>query len=594
MKLRESFPRLFDSWESIKDRLMRKTTKLEIFVFLGFYAFIVLYSIYQSYIGQVEFSGFPSRFVAFINAVLNDKIQVDLNSLFRIQAFPERYIDPSVSSSLYSLMSTESYFPNMTFLYLIFCNITGLTPIRAMLFPMGAVILPIGFLVLTKVYLSGKTQSTKKLDIVVVIVAVNGILALVVRRNLTVFYVVPVSFLLLFINFICIKKIYEKDHHREFFILFCIVTLSLSLYWHTAAFFSLFFLVSIELVSYLTYRLPRFLLRKYKQKIFPSGITKPIIVGFIISVIFTRLWQSQYLAVFLRVLNPLDLVIKLILRILGRSPFSIPYLYDYTSTFWGKVFHISLLLSYVVSGLMLVFTIAKYKSLPEANETERNEIQRQNASHITFAFSIILAEIIQIFAYYHTESINLFYVFFYPLFSAQLYFGEKGKSYRNGESVEKAIIISTFILIVLNSICVFSLQFSNELGRTPITKFEDTEQSFQWLYSNMENEVVIADFNIMHKYLQREAELYELKTDYMLLTPEIYGIAVGDIKEIPDYLAGNYFVVDRATMLHNLPIDIRGSRGFLLVQLLDLIEENNSLIKIYEDDYVSIYSFDMD
>jgi hypothetical protein len=98
----------------------------------------------------------------------------------------------------------------------------------------------------------------------------------------------------------------------------------------------------------------------------------------------------------------------------------------------------------------------------------------------------------------------------------------------------------------------------------------------------------------MHKYLIRESELYQTEINYILLNPDIYAVAVGDIETIPDYLTGNFFIVDHATMSQGLPVDMRGSRGFLLIPLLNDIENATSKIKIYEDENVSVYLFDND
>jgi hypothetical protein len=105
------------------------------------------------------------------------------------------------------------------------------------------------------------------------------------------------------------------------------------------------------------------------------------------------------------------------------------------------------------------------------------------------------------------------------------------------------------------------------------------------------DKTVIADFNILGKYLQREAKVSKPSIDYEYITPDSYSVLVGDNSIIPSYLAKNYAVIDHATMSEGLPIYPGTYVSRLIIPLLEPINNCTSQDKIYEDNYISIFMF---
>jgi hypothetical protein len=199
-----------------------------------------------------------------------------------------------------------------------------------------------------------------------------------------------------------------------------------------------------------------------------------------------------------------------------------------------------------------------------------------------FSISVLLAEIIQIIAYLSSQSILPFYIFLYPILIMGLILKLDDKKLFN------IATILLILIVTLNLTCVVSLHFTNELGRTPITKYENTENNFMWAYQHLDrNKIIITDFNILHKYFQREAAI-TLKFNYTLLTPDIYAVIIGDDDD-HRAIGANYIVIDRGALINHFPIDIRGSRGFLLIPKWNEINAREELNKLYEDKYVSIF-----
>lgn len=563
----------------IKDNM--KITKKNRTQFIAIFYFLVFsFSLYKNYVCELGFSGFPSKFVAFIEAYLNP-----LNRLtYEVSAFPLFGTNPvpsDVHPSLQVLASTEYYFPNIFSLHLILHYITDMSPQMIMLLPIGALFLPICILFFMNTILDTKKVDTSKDNYIYLFVFLYMVLSLISRRNIDVFYTMPALFLMIMLMAI-VKKVYCNENKPEFSIIYIISIFSLAHYWHSLLFFTVFFIFSIYLVSIIFEKIIQGKLYYFDH--IRSNFFNTFVLGLLLSIIFTRLWRSSYLQLVVGDISIFNLIIDTIDKILGRQPFRIDYLYDYTSSLGGQIFHISLLLNYLLVvcfiSIILFMYVAKYSRNYTKNKyyiANRNEIVA-----LIFVFSIIVSEIIQIIAYYKSQSINLFFHIFYPLFAFNLL--------QNIEHKNKTFIcILLALLVILSGINIISLEITNELGRTPITKFADTKASFDWSINYIyNNNVIFSDFNIMHKYLQLDGRQGTISYNYILLNPELYSILVGDSNNLPEYHE-KYVVIDKATMLANSPIDIRGSRGFLLMPMYEEILDSENQHKIYDERSVSIF-----
>lgn len=542
---------------------------------IPFIAYIIIFIYSIIYLTQTGFGGFPIKFVTFINAVINKNNNVPLDYFSFMPLFSDINIKELdyLNSTLKGLMISNSYFPNLVILYLIINSITNLSPQNIMFLPIGTILILVMWIYLIKNFVG---NIDCKLNILLTIVGLIGFIP-------HVFYVHPIGYSLLFLILICIKNIYNKDRSNSYFLIYLISFLSLAHYWHTLLFFSLFFIISLGLFSVFI----AILLKKHYNCInLIKSITYPLLICLIISISFNHLWQGYYLSIFIGNINLLGLIPKIFIRLMGKFPFEQRYIYEYTKTSMGRIFHLSLLTSYISASLMLIISILHYTYHLINNFKNKNINQMdQKLIPLIFSLSLITAETIQIIAYSPSQSIDLAYVMFYPLFSIYLF----ANLNQHNKHIKRFLTFFLIFILLLNSINFAATNFSNNIGRIPFTKYEDTQESYEWISLYIpEKRKTITDFNTMYRYLQREAR-YRFSIDFKLLTTETYSILVGDTETIPRDLDRSYVAIDRGTMLKNLPVDIRGSRGFLLKPMLDEINNCYNQHKLYEDNHISIF-----
>jgi|GEM_PF-5938606 len=550
------------------------------------YLLCLAYSISHTYFDEVGFSGFPSRFLAFIELYSSNN-NININYIPMLPLFSSNVqINSSLSDTAKALLKTESYFPFMFIIHLIVHLVTNLSFQTITKFAIGAIILPIAYLAMVKKYVFPDKDHLSSSYIFFIMLGIYGTLYLTSTIYTSVFYCAPLSISLLFIIFMSIKDYYGNILKNQSFFIICLSVFCLSHYWHTMLFTSLFFIVSICLVSIFFIKLHDFKkinldLTNYLS--ISNRITNLIIISMIVALISTHLWQSPYIELFLREAELSDFISSIITKLSGGITFPVPYKYNYKDLLIGKIYFSSILSIYLIS--MLIFIIPFCLKLKQFIQKKLITINAQ----IIFCLSLMLAQIIHSFSYYKSGSLNFFYVpLFFPIFGIYLLIDAFSCECKR---LYKFIVAILLLLIVLSAICICSMYLSNEAGDTKTSKYNDTEGSFNWIYKYIDKEKqVIIDYNILNKYLQREAKTSMLTISYIVIDPDIYSILVGD-NTTTSILIDNYAVIDHATMSSGLPVDIRGSRGYSLIPLLEQINNCKSLNKLYEDKSISIFCF---
>ncbi len=520
---------------------------------------------------EVYFQRFPGIFTGFIEMYLNERISLDYFDFIPLFSSGVK-IDPLLSSMAQNIMVTESYFPNFVIFFLILHYFTGLSPQDLVVLPLGVLFIPIAYYAMIKVYIPINNKSNLIFHF---LLGSYVMLYLVTTKMYGSFYVATSAFLLLLIIFLCIKKFYEKGN-RFYYLIICLTTISLAQYWHSALMIEIFFIISLWLFTSI------FNLFTTENKFFKRS-TSLLITPLIISLTFVHLWQSSYIGDFFRTVDLLDFISKTLTQLIGGNPFHVPYAFNYKSLLWGKVYFISTLLIYILSTLILIISLFPY-IFPYKNIRKKSEV----IFPLIFSLAIILAQIINNFVYYKAASINFFYVpLFFSIFGIHSFVM---RSNQIKEKFRKVIVFSLILMCILSSLSILSFHLTDEVGATSFTKYKDTRNSFEWLYHKMnQGKTVFIDFNILGKYLQREAKMSKPSIEYQHLLPDTYGVLIGD-NEISKELSNNYAVLDHATMSKGLPIQSHSTR-FPLEQKWIQIDNCLNQFKIYEDNYVSIFIF---
>ncbi len=547
---------------------------------------VTFYVIVYYVANEPHIQRYEGIFVGFIETYLNNHISLDYFSLIPLFS-PGVEIDPSLSNTVQHIMETESYIPNFVALFLILHYITGLSPQLLVVLPLGILFVPIAYLAIIKAYVPVKDSP----DLIFQFsLAVYITVYLVATRWYGSFYVAPTAFLLLLALFLCIKRFYEEDGRRRsvYYLIICISMLSLAHYWHTILMMIVFFIISLWIVSgffyLLTLILPKFANNREKKntEVIFLRSTSLLVISIVISLTFTHLWQSQYIALFLTEVSLWDFLSNALVKLFGGNPFPVSYAFSYKDLFWGKIYFISLLLLYILATLTLIIPILLYILQFICKKATKVTLP------LIFGLSILLAQIIHVIGYYKSNSLAFPLVpLFFPIFGVYIFIN----TIDNKEKVKKFIILSLSTMAIASLICIISLNHTSEGGTTSVTKYKDTKSSFEWLYHNMDRyKTITTDFNVLGKYLQREAKLSKPSIEYRYISPNSYGVLVGDNEVIPKYLTKNYVVVDHATMSEGLPIHSNTARALLKPEWARINNCQNQ-DKIYQDNYVSIFIF---
>lgn len=541
-----------------------------------FFSYIIFYNVDN----EVDFQRYPNIFISFIELYLNGHLSIDYIPWAPIFT-PPMNVDSDLPNMVQRLLAAESYYPHFIVLFSILQQVTNLSPQLLITLPIGILFVPIAYLSLIKVYIT--SNNTNSDFILKSLLFTYFVFYLGSTKFYGSFYVAPPAFLLIIIIFICIKKIYENASPELHFI-FLISIYTLTQYWHTALMTALFFIIALFLVSsgaYLGQKRSVLAISEELNQIFKKS-QNITLVSLIISLTFIHLWRSKYIEKFLFEASIWDFLSKAILKFQGKVAFPIPYVFNYKESFFGELYFKSVILIYFLAFIIFI--------IPFILNLHNLRISRKASLSLIMATSILLAQLISVFAYYNTGSINFIYVpLFFPLFGVYLFSSLNFKSVNIKRFMRNGLVFSLICLILLSVISYITLGLTNEAGATSITKYENTQNSFEWVYDHIDpNSGIILDFNILGKYLQRESQISKPKINYMDLNTSVYKVLIGDSNS--NKLKGSYFSLDHATMLAGLPIHVKQSRA-LLVPKLEEINNCSSQNKIYIDSHISIFLF---
>ena len=249
------------------------------------------------------------------------------------------------------------------------------------------------------------------------------------------------------------------------------------------------------------------------------------------------------------------------------------YKYNFRSSLYGNLYFYQIIIIYFIS--LVLYLLAIIKNI---------KIKIINISSL-FLISLISAQIIEIIAYYPSGSISFFYVpYIFPAFSISM-LTLKNKKSISKDNFWNFLKIVLIIMIIVSCIIFWCMINTYDAGNTKLTKFENSKSSFHYLINYYDNSTVITDFSLLHKYLIRESDNKNYIINYLLLTTDDYN----NILNIYNFGEKNNatIILDYMSMKYNIPIDIRGSRGFQLIPYINNI--NNYQNCIYLDGSVIIY-----
>lgn len=541
------------------------------------YLFVFSYTIIHFVENEVYFQRFEGIFVGFIEMFLNKHISLDYFSITPLFN-SSLQIDHSLPYRIQGIMKAESYFPNFISIFLILYNILGIRPQLLIIFPLGVLFIPFIYSALINTYVC----KMKNADyILATLLAIYFIIYLATTKFYGSFYVAPPAFALVLLIFICIKKYIEQERKPIYYLICCIGILSLAGYWHSMLMIVLFFILSLVIVSGFIYFTQKDKEDNLDLKTIFIRITWLFLIVTIISLTFMHLWKSNYLQLFLKEASLEDFLFKALKQLFGQTPFYVPYIFNYKDYLYGRIYFYSYLLILMISSIIIL--------LPLIISLQSKINQNKN---IIFALSIIIAQFVNAIAYYKSSSINFPYVsLFFPLVGVAFFVELDNNNKKIKNLWRKIMYLCLTSMIVLSLVSNISLYITHEAGQTSFTKYKDAKASFEWLYNRIEkSKAVIVDFNLLGKYLQLESTMSVLNTEYQDLSPKDYQVMVGDYKNTPMHLKGNYFAIDHATMLKGLPIHVISERALLKPELKRINASDNQ-DKIYEDNYISIFRF---
>ncbi|PAV14117.1 hypothetical protein ASJ81_15085 [Methanosarcina spelaei] len=562
------------------DNIEKRSLKLWGIAFCCTVCYFVIHCVFN----EVDFQRYSNIFSGFIEMYRNGYISLDYLKIVPL-VDSNISINHSFSPRIQGIMYTESYFVLFIYLFIVTQLITNISTQLLVVLPLGILFIPFIWLALirTSVPLNDKFNNVFRF-----LLSLYALLFLMTTGAYGSFYVAPAAALLFLISLLCVFKYYYlQDQRAAYFSILVISQLCLALYWHTLLMTSLFFIISLFTVSSLLYLYSlttknQNQIQQYNKFYKLSKSTSITII--VISITFIHLWQSSYLYRFTAEANIWDFLSKAIIKLQGGVPFVMPYSFSYKNLFFGHIYFQCYLLIYVFATISLLVPIILNIYYIK---TGKSEIKVS----FLFAISIIIAQIVHVVSYYKTQAINFIYIpSYFPLFGIHL-FANTIKSKDRFYHVAKFTLAFSFImLVILSSICVFSLYNTKEGGTTSVLKYVNTKTSFNWVYNNIdhENKKVIVDFNILGKYVQREAYTSKLKINYIDLSSSHYGCFLGDSNNLRSSLSKNYFLLDHASMAKGLPVHTYYNRG-LLCSYLDKVDNCSNQQKIYDDSYISVY-----
>jgi hypothetical protein len=547
---------------------------------------VIIYSIIASYLtihflfGEVYFQRYESIFVAYIEMYLNNIISISFP--MAPLASTQMFIDYSLPDRVQGIIRTEAFYPNFISYFLIIHYITGLSPQLLVVLPLGLIFIPIIYFNLICILIKLENDYSSLFRWILIIYM---ILFFATTKLYGSFYVAPTAYaLFLILLTIIIKIAMDSPYISKYTFIIVICTFSLSQFWHSLLLTFLIFIFSIVFLSCLFMVINK----KFDCKLYFSNdifkkTTSVFIIVLIISITFAHLWQSSYLHDFFGEASILDFLNNARIKLFGGVPFSGPFSYNYKNTFLGMMLFNSMLMIYVISSMIFIIPFIYIILFNNDREIKLNPI-------IIIALSIFMTQIIDTILYYKSASLSFPLVpEFFPLLGIAFFQSIVPHTSRLFSFFKKILLGMLFILIILTIINIIALNLTHEAGSTPLTKYNDLKDSFNWSYSKMNKDAkLFLDFNILGKYLQLEALQGKLTLDYVDLGPDEYSILVGETRGMISSIKNNYVVIDKETMIHGLPIHSSKARALLKPEW-NKINSSKNQNKIFEDYHIAVF-----
>jgi len=519
------------------------------------------YAISHHFVNQTHFSRFP--------VIVMDYIALKNRG----------YLNQPLSSAAHHAVGTGSSLPFLANLYIISQKITGIDIRLLILLPLGAIFLPVVYLALIKILFGGFKSEIS-------IFAMIYILAYLLHEKcFRASYVSAFAFPLFIISVFSIIKILRNDNSLRYsLILFFMITGVIG-FWHTAAFITVTFIFAVACIIVLANILNRKLeladieviTRGISSKIliFIATLSAPMVIYFKFSIV------KNYLKEF--IFNSNFDFIDTFLRTFRGAP-TLPFVYqkyqfNYKSMIWGKIYFVSHMTIHLIAIFLIIFSIL----LAIKKLFTNKKISGSLLSLLLVASGVFISQIVFSIAYSGTATGFFYVTYIFPIIGG-------GLLWKIDKNKKRLILLCFALLIISAFLMAISSHVTDELGYTPDTKYEDTGSSFIWTASNMDqNKTIYADFNILYKYLYREIMNRVPSISYADIKSSNYIYIVGH-KSPPDGFSKNYVAIDDATMSDHKPINTYEGRG-LLIPMMDSINENVNLQKLYADGHISIYQF---
>ena len=542
---------------------------IKIWISLLYISSIILIFYYTE--SKVFTQRYEGLFLGFIQMYLSNRIS--LNFLTFIPLIQTAGSPSDLSLFAQNIISTESHFPNVISMFIILVYTTFIPINILMSLPLGIFWIPIAFVALSKKI----SEATSKYNLTLNCMFLIYIsIYLMSSRFYGSLYDAPFAVMLFLCALICIIGFYESNKKGEYVFLFIIILISESQYWHT-----MLMNITIYIFSIFIIRSILALVVKDNGETFFYKPKSLLIITIVISLAFMHLWDSSYFSEFIYQNSLIDFIPNAIIKFFGGNPFPLPYSWSYKETFFGKIYFFSLLLIYILSTLILfisLFYCMKYSA--------SNKIKKLNG--LIYSLSLIPYQIL--FAALYSESNSLAFPMvpiLFPLFGISILTSNEQK-FKNISLITLYKCIMG-LMIILSIICVLIMPITSAWGTDSIAKYEDTENNFNWTYEHIDkSNPIVLDFNLIGKYVEREASISKPALLYYFLTPSLYGFLVGDTKNNSLNRTNFYAIIDYSTMQSGLPTHSYIERSMLRPEW-DKINLCKNQIKVYQDNHISIF-----
>lgn len=516
----------------------------------------ICYALLHHFVNQTHFARFPPMFNVCMEIILNG------------------YIGQNLSNAANHAVQTGSSFPFLQYLYSSLYFITGLDTFTILLFPIGSILIPICFLIFIRSLFEKYTTMGLLLNIYLIVYTISF-------KYFRASYVDTFALTAFIIMLYCFRKMQTEKFHSSYSLIVLMMLALIIGLWHTMAFISVIFIISIMLLNFAI----NFFYRK--QLKFQSQNTLDYITIGVFSVVFLVTFRFDKLTPYTQSFfnDGFDFFTffePFLRKLLGKPTHSLDisaYQYTYLESFLGKVYFYSNLLISIVAAYISVVAILYFLKLL----FDRKEPDSNTKMGLLFTMSAIFSQAFFSILYSKTAT-GLFYVpYLFPVYGIYL-LDKLGK--------KKMASLTIILLIILSFSLSLASYLTNENETTPLTKYYDTKPSFYWFYTHKSiNSSVYADFSVLYKFLASEVQCGLPTTDYIDITSDRYKYIVGDSKPDPkdNY---NYVLIDYGTMSANKPINTYENRG-LLVPKLASINNNQCLNKVYLDTNIGIYQYNI-